>query len=217
MNTMKILQNNIWEIICTQQVNDLVHEHTIQFKVKVISRLRKFLSAPSQPIPSSPSMLLLFSHSVKSDSLWPHGLQHTRPPCPSLSPGVCSNLCPLSQWYHPTISTSVIPFSSHLQSFPASGSFSVSWLFTSGGQSIGASVSASVLPMNIEHRFPSGWTGLISLQSKGLSRVFSNTTTQKHQFFHVQPSLWSNSHPYMTTRKTTALTIWTFVSKVSAF
>ena len=115
-------------------------------------------------------------------------------PCPSPSLEACSNSCSLSRWYHPTISSSVVPFYSCLQSFPASGSFPMSWLFASGGQHTGASVSATVLPMNIERWFPLGWTGLISLQSKGLSRVFSNTTVQKHQFFGAQPSLWSNSH-----------------------
>ena len=120
--------------------------------------------------------MLLFSHSVVSESLWPHGPQHTRLPCPPPYPGVCSNSCPLSQWCHPTISSSFVPFSSCLQSLPASGSFPVSQLFASGNQSIGASASASVLPMNIQGWFPLGLTGLISLQSKGLSRVFSNTT-----------------------------------------
>ena len=138
--------------------------------------------------------LLLFSNSVMSDSLWPHWLQHTRSPCPSLNPRVYSNSCPLNHWYHLTISSSVIPFSSCLQSFPASGSFPMSWFFTSGSQSVGASASASVLPMNIQDWFPLGLTGLITLQSKGFSRVFSNTTVQKHQFFSAQPSLWSNSH-----------------------
>ena len=127
-----------------------------------------------------------FSHSVVSDSLWPYGLQHTRPPCPSPTPGVYSNSCPLSRWCHPAISSSVIPFSSCLQSCPASGSFQMSQFFASGGQSIGVSASTSVLPMNIQDWFPLGWTGWISLQSKGLSRVFSNTTVQKHQFFGVQ-------------------------------
>ena len=134
-----------------------------------------------------------FSHSVVSNSLWPRGLQHARPPCPSLNPGVYSNSCPLSRWSHPPISSSVIPFSSHLQSFPASGSFPVSQFFASGGQSIGVSASTSVLPMNIQDWFPLGWTGLISLkdqrESKRLSRVFSNTTVQKHQFFIAQLSL----------------------------
>ena len=128
------------------------------------------------------------SCSVMSDSLRPHGVQHARPPCPSPTPGVYSNSCPLSWWCHPTISSSVIPFSSHLRSFPASGSFQMSQFFTSGGQSIGVSASASVLPVNIQDWFPLGWTDWISLQSKGLSRVFSNTTVQKHQFFSAQLS-----------------------------
>ena len=117
----------------------------------------------------------------------PHGLQHIRLPCPSPSPGACSNSCPLSWWCHPTISSCVAPFSSCPQSSPASGSFPVHWLFASGGQSIGASASASVLPMNIQGWFPLGVTGLISLLSKGLSRVFSSTTVPKHQFFNTQP------------------------------
>ena len=149
-----------------------------------------------------------------SDSLQPHGLQHARLPCPSPTPGACSNSCPLTQWCHPNILSSVVPFSSYLQSFPARGSFLISQLFTSGGQSIGPSASASVLPISIQDWFPLGLTGLISLQSKGLSRVFSTTTVQKHQFFDTQSSLQSNSHPYMTTGKTIALTRWTFVSKV---
>ena len=129
---------------------------------------------------------------VVSDSLRLRGLQHTRLPCPSLSPRACSNSCPLNRRCHPTILSSVVPFSSFLQSFPSSGSFPMSQFFTSGGQSIGVSASASVLPMNIQDWSPLGWTGLISLQSKGLSRVFSNTTVQKHQFFSAQLSLWSN-------------------------
>ena len=124
-----------------------------------------------------------FSHSVVSDSLQPHEPQHTRPPCPSPTPGACSNSCLLSQWCHPIMSSSVIPFSSCLRSFPASGSFSMSQLFASGGQNIGASTSASVFPMNIQDWFPLGWTSWISLQSKGFSRVLCNTTAQKHQFF----------------------------------
>ena len=135
-----------------------------------------------------------FNHSVMSDALQPHGLQHARPPCPSPTPGIYSNSCPLSQWWHPTISSSVIPFSSLLQSCPASGSFQMSQFFASGGQSIGISASTSVLPMNIQDWFHLGWTGWISLLSKGLSRVFSNTTVQKHQFFYTQLSLKSNSH-----------------------
>ena len=130
-----------------------------------------------------------FSHSVMSDSLQPHGLQHTRLPCPLPTPRVYSNAYPLHQWCHPTISSSVVPFSSHLQSFPASGSFLMNQFFASGGQSFGISALATVLPMNIQDWFPLGWTGWISLQSKGLSRVFSNTTVKKHQFFSTQLSL----------------------------
>ena len=132
-----------------------------------------------------------FSHWVVSNSLWPHGLQHASLPCPSPTPRACSNSCPLSQWCHPTISSFVIPFSC-LQSFLASGSFQMSQFFASDGQSFGVSASTSVLPMNIQDWFPLGWTGWISLQSKGLSRVFSNTTVQKHQYFSIQPSLWPN-------------------------
>ena len=135
-----------------------------------------------------------FSCSVMSNSLRSHGLQHARLPCSSPTPGVYSNSWPLSRWWHPTMSSSVIPFSSHHQSFPASGSFQISQFFTSGGQNIGVSASISVLPMNIQDWFPLGWTGWISLQSKGLSRVSSNTTVQKHQFFSTQLSLRSNSH-----------------------
>ena len=135
-----------------------------------------------------------FSCSVVSDSLWPHEPQHARPPCPSPTPGVHSNSRPSSQWCHPAISSSVVPFSSCPQSLPASGSFPVSQLFTWGGQNIGVSASASVLPMNTQDLSPSGWTGWISLQSKGLSGVFSNTTVQKHHFFGTQLSSQSNSH-----------------------
>ena len=159
--------------------------------------------------------LLLFSRSVLSDSLWPHELQHSRLPCPSLSPGVCSDSYLLSQWCYPTISSSVLPFSSCLQSFPASGSFPISWFFGSGGQSIEASALASVLPMNIQDWFPLGWTGSISWQSKGLSRVFSGTIVQKHQFFSAQPSFWPNS-PICAwlVEETIALTIQTFAGKM---
>ena len=129
-----------------------------------------------------------------SNSMQPHGLQHTRLLRPSPTPGACSNSCPSSWWCHSTISFSVIPFSSCPQSFPASGSFPMSQSFDSGGQSIGASTLALVLPMNIQDWLPLRLTGLISLQSKGLLRVFSNTTVQKHQFFSAQFSLWSNSH-----------------------
>ena len=157
---------------------------------------------------------LLYSCSVMSSCLWPHGLQHARLPCPSPSPRVCSNSCPLSQWCYPNFLSSVAHFSSCPQSFPASGSFPVNQLFVSGSQRFGASASVSVLPMNIQDLFPLGLTVLISLLSKGLSRVFSNITVQKHQFFGTQPSLCSSSHPYMTTGKTIALTIQTFVGKV---
>ena len=130
-----------------------------------------------------------FSRSVVSDSLPPHGLQHAGPPCPLPTTGIYSNPCPSNRWCHPTISSSVVPFSSCLQSFPASGSFQMSQLFAWGSQSIGVSASASVLPMNTQNWSPLGWTGWISLQSKGLSRVFSNTIAQKHQFFGAQLSL----------------------------
>ena len=141
---------------------------------------------------SSEFISVQFSRSVVSNSLQPHGLQHARVPCPSPTPRACSNSCPSSQWCHQTISSSVVPFSCP-QSFPASGSFPVSQLSISGGQSIGVSASASVLPVNTKDSSPLGLTGWISLQSKGLSRVLSNTTVQKHQFFGTQPSLWSNS------------------------
>jgi len=135
-----------------------------------------------------------FTCSVMSNSLQPHGLQHARPCYPSPTPRVYPNSCPLSRWCHQTISSSVIPLSSCLQSFPLSGSFQMSQLFTSGGQNIGVSASTSVLPMNIQGWFPLGLTGSISMQSKGLLRVFSNTTVQKHQFFGTQLSLYSNSY-----------------------
>ena len=135
-----------------------------------------------------------FSLSVVSDSLWPHESQHARSPCPSPTPRVYSNSCPSSRWCHPAISSSVVPFSSCLQSLPESGSFPMSQLFAWGGQSIGVSASASVLPMNTLDWSPLGWTGWISLQSKGLSRVFFTTTVQKHQFFSAQLSSQSNSH-----------------------
>ena len=135
-----------------------------------------------------------FNCSVMSNILQPHGLQHVKLLCLSPAPEVCLNSCWSSQWCHPTISSFVITFSSCLQSLPTSGSFPRSQFFTSGGRSIGASALASVLPMNIQDWFPLGLTGWISLQSKGLSRVFSNTTVQNHQFFSPQLSLWSNSH-----------------------
>ena len=156
-----------------------------------------------------------FSRSVVSNSLQPHEPQHPRPPCPSPTPRVHPNPCPLSQWCHPTISSSVIPFSSCPQSFPASGSFLMSQLFASCGQSIGVSASTSVPQMNTQDWSPLGWTGWISLQSKELSRVFSSTTIQKHQFFGAQLSSQSNSHIYtQLLEKTITLTRQTFVGKV---
>jgi len=134
-----------------------------------------------------------FTCSVMSNSLRPHGMQHTRLLCPSPTLGAYSNSCPSCWWCHPAISPSVVPFSSRCQSFPVSGSFPMSQFFTWGGQSIGVSASASALPVNIQDWFPLGWTGWISLQSKGFSRVFSNTTVQKHQLFSAQLSLWFNS------------------------
>ena len=154
--------------------------------------------------------LLLFSRLVASDSLWLYGLQHTRLLCPSLSLGVCSNLRSLSRGYHPTISSSVTLFSSCPQSSPASGSFPMGRLFATGGQSIGGSASAAVLLMNIQDWFPLGLTGLISLLSKGLSRVFSNTTVQKASILqHSACFIVQLSHLYMTTGITIALTIQT--------
>ena len=130
-----------------------------------------------------------FSCLVISDSFQPHGLQHARPPCPSSTPGVYSNSCPLSQQWNSTISSSVVPCSSHLQSLPASGPFQMSQFFASGGQTFGVSASASVLPINIQDWFPLGWTGCITLLSKGVSRIFSNTTVQKHQYFGAELAL----------------------------
>ena len=144
------------------------------------------------------TLLLLFSHSVMSDSLQPHGLQHDRLPCPSPTPGACSNLCPLRRWCHPIISFSVVPFSSCLQYFPASGSFPMSELFASCGRSIGAWVSASVLPVNIQDWFPLGLTGLISLLSKGLSRVISSMTVWNHHIFSVLSLLYGLYGPSLT-------------------
>ena len=172
-NLIKVYHNEIWRWIPTLD----------SFPIKELSGAIPFKK-----------YLLLFSHSVVSNSLGSHGLQHSRLPCPSPSSGVYSNSCPLSQWCHPTISSSAIPFSSCFHSFPASKSFPMSWLLLSRGQSTGASASASVLPMNIQGWFPLGLTGLISLHSKGLSRVLFNTAVRMHQFFSNQPSLRSSSH-----------------------
>ena len=157
--------------VCRHNMNMLVISNTV-----IGWFLRKYLQFSS----------VQFSRSVVSDSLPPHELQHARPPCPSPTPSVHSNSCPSSRWCHPAISSSVVPFSSCLQPLPASGSFPVSQLFTSGGQSTGVAALTSVLPMNTQDWSPLGWTRWISLQSKGLSRVFSNTTVQKHQYFCAQ-------------------------------
>ena len=155
-----------------------------------------------------------FSRSVVSDSLRPHELQHIRPPCPSVTPGVYSNSCPSSQWCHPAVLSSVVPFSSCLQSLPASGSFPMSQLFSWGGQSFGVSASASVLPMNIQDWSPLGWTNWISLQSKGLSRVLQHHSSKASILRHSAFFTVQLSHPNMTTGKTIALTRQTFVDKV---
>ena len=164
--------------------------------MKISSYIFEYISKPQESLFKKGSKeSVQFSRSVVSDSLrLTHGPQHTRLPCPSPTPGACSNSCPSSRWCHPTTSSSVVPFSSSPQSFPASGSFPMSQLFASGGQSIGVLALASVLPVNIHWTdskdwSPLGWTGWISLQSKGLSRVFSNTTVQNHQFFGTQLSL----------------------------
>ena len=158
--------------------------------------------------------LFRFSHSVVSDYLWPHELQHARPPCLSPTLGVYSNSCSLSRWCHPAISSSVIPFSSCPQSLPASGSFPMNQLFTWGGQSIGVSSLALVLPMNTQDWCPLEWTDWISLQSKGLSKVFQHHSSKASIFWCSAFFTVQLSHPYMTTGKTIALTRWTFVGKV---
>ena len=157
-----------------------------------------------------------FSYSVLSNSLWPHGLQHARPPCPSPTPRVYSNSCPLTWWWYPTISSSVVPFTSCLQSFPASGSFQMSQFFAWGHQSIGDSASTSVLPVNIQDWSPLGWTGWISLQSvKGtLKSLFQHHSSKASILWHSAFFIVQLSHPYMTTGETIALTRWTFVGKI---
>ena len=155
-----------------------------------------------------------FSCAVVSSSLWPHELQHARPPCPSPTPGVYPNPCPPSRWCHPAISSSVVPFSSCPQSFPALGPFPMSQLFASGGQSIGVSASISVLPMNTQDWFPVARTGWISLQSKGLSSLLKHHSSKVLILQHSAVFIVQLSHPYVTTGKTIALTRWTFVGKV---
>ena len=164
------------------------------FPFALLLRELKHLKFQPSPQGSVHFISVQLSRSVMSESLQPHVSQHARPPCPSPTPSVYSNSCPLSWWCHPTISSSIVPFSSCPQSLPASGSFPVNQLFTWGGQSTRVSASASVLPMNTQDWSPLGWTGWISLQPKWLSRVFSNTTVQKHQFFSTQLSSQSNSH-----------------------
>ena len=167
---------NLWEID-QKQTQNLSLRHFYNSCINPIYFPALFISVQFSSV----------AQSVVSDSLQPHGLQHARLPCPSPTPRVYSNSCPSSRWWHPTILSSVVPFFSCLQSFPASGSFQMSQFFTSGSQSFGDSASASVLPMNIQDWSPLGWTGWISLRSTGLSRVFSNTTVQKHPFFGAQP------------------------------
>ena len=162
--------------------NNLIYVDDITLKAESEEELKSLLMKVSE-----------FSHSVVSNFLRPHEPQHARPPCPSPTPGVYPNSCPLSQWSHLIISSSAVPFSSCLQSFPTSGFFQRSQLFASGGQNIGVSASTSVLPMNTQDQYPLGWTGCTSYSPR-VSRLFSNTTVQKNQFFSAQPSLWPNSH-----------------------
>ena len=227
-----VISNSLWPKDCSQlgtSVYGILQTRLLEW-VAVLSpghlpnlgmeRVSPALQAVSLHLShqGSPKIVSIqFSVSVVSDSLQPHGLQHARPPRPLPTPRVYSTSCSLSQWCHPMISSSVVPFSSCFQSFPASGSSPMSQFFTSGGQSIGVSASASVLPMNIQDWFPLGLTGLISLKSKGLSGVLSSTTVQKLQFFGTQLSLWSNSHIHTwLLKKTIAMTRWTYVSKVKS-
>ena len=182
-----------WRIPWTEELGGWATVHRLAKSRTHLSDLTFTFTFTLVNLPSySTFSSVQFSHSVMFNSLRPHGLQHTRPPCPSPTPGVYSNLCQMSRWCHLTISSSVVPFSSCPQSFPASVSFQMSQFFASDGQSIG--ISASVFPINIPGWFPLGSTGLVSLVSKGLSRVLSSTIIQKHQFFGAQPSLWSNTH-----------------------
>ena len=192
---MPYSSSRIWLYICHwYRVLLLVSRfwRNLWYDAYVTSGLKVFLSFNFNVLFSS----IQFSLSVVSDFLRPHELQHAKPPCPSPTPGVHSNSCPLSRWCHPAISSSVVPFSSCPQSLPASGCFPMGQLFTWSGQSIGVSALASVLPKNTQDWSALEWTGWISLQSKGLSRVFSNTTVQKHQFFSAQLSSQYNSHIY---------------------
>ena len=192
----------------------LVSLSSLFFVVQPLSHVQLFVTSGTARLLYLPFSSVQFSRSVMSNSLQPHEPQHARPPCPSPTPGVHPNPCPSSRWCHPTISSSVIPFSSCPQSFPASESFPMSQLFTWGGHSIGVSASTSALPMNTQDWSPLGWTGWISLQSKGLERVFSNTIVQVSILQHSAFFIVQLSHPYMTTGKTIALSRWTFVGKV---
>ena len=174
--------------------HDLIYFHYSSLSSFACKRSWLFFCNNSDVLLDDIFMVLWLSFLVISDSLWPQVLQHARLFCPPLYPGNCSNSGPLSPWCHPSISSSVTPFFSCLQSFSESGSFPMSWFFTPGGQDIGSSAAASVLPMNIQDWFPLGWTGWISLQSKGLSRIFSSPIVWKYQFFSAQSSLWSNSY-----------------------
>ena len=184
--------NTAWLITPTTEITN--EWLALSNKIHLLDWNPAFIPCSWMGISYSYFQIVQFSCSVMSDSLWSHGLQRARLPCPSPTPRAYSNSCPSRQWCNPTILSSVVPFSSHLQSFPASGSFPMSQFFSSGGQRIGVSASASVLPMNIQDWSPLGWTGWISLQSKRFSRVFSNTTIQNYQFFGAQLSLQSNSH-----------------------
>ena len=191
LNLLLIAIQNVCKWIITQYMHSVYHYHLGSIQLLLLLLLALFLCIFLTTFLQFSSVQ--FSHSVASDSLRPHESQHARPPCPSPSPGVHSDSCPSSQWCHPAISSSVFPFFCP-QSLPASESFPISQLFAWGGQSTGVSASASFLPKKHQGWSPSEWTGWISLQSKGLSRVFSNATAQKYQFFNVQLSSQSNSH-----------------------
>ena len=205
---MRILQARILELVATPSSRGS-SQPMDWTQISLIAGTFFTIWAPGSPV--NPTQ---FSCSIVSDSLRPHGLQHARFPYPSSTPRAYSNSCSLSRWCHPTISSSVIPFSSHLQSFPASGSFPISQFFKSGGQSIRVSASASVLPMNIQDWFSLGWTGWISLQSKGLSRVLQHHSSKASILQHLAFFIVQLSHPYMTTAKIIDLNRWTFVGKV---
>ena len=183
-----------WRYVNIDQ-NAFVSWHSAQFHaIKYVLKKLKSHGLCTEVIYNPSFNSVQFSSSIMSSCLRPHGQQHTRHSCPSPTPRACSNSCPSSQWFHSTISSSVVPFLLLPSIFPASGSFPMNQFFPSGGQSTGVSASASVFPVNIQDWFPLGLTGWNFLQSKGLSRVFSNTTVQKHQFFSTQLSLWSNSY-----------------------